>query len=293
MQFIADYAHRGVEYYINRTYRVNGMHHRILELNNNTIEYWDSEDDKEVIVLVHGFGAEAKYQWYLQIPFLRKNFRVIMPNLLYFGNSRNDEGHYKVQDQVEMIHDLLSELRIEKPLFMGASYGGLISAEFTRQFDDVQQLVLLGAPIKFMYDEDQERVIRMFDVDDPEDIFVPKDAAMMKKLMHASNGKPTIIPSYFLQPFHQQFYAPTLKEKNQLFRELVKLRDEFALYEYSFDIPVHLIWGDNDPVVPKERAELLKQHFGDKATLDIIENGGHMVNMMKPEKFNDLLNKYL
>ena len=30
----------------------------------DTIEYWDNELDKPVLLLVHGFGASTKFQWF-------------------------------------------------------------------------------------------------------------------------------------------------------------------------------------------------------------------------------------
>ena len=36
-------------------------------INGDTIEYWDNETDKPALVLVHGFGATTRFQWFKQV----------------------------------------------------------------------------------------------------------------------------------------------------------------------------------------------------------------------------------
>jgi pimeloyl-ACP methyl ester carboxylesterase len=290
---VAKVAHYGVEVYVNKFYKDNGMHRRIAEFRDNIIEYWDTESDLPPFLLVHGFGAEAKYQWYLQVSLLSKKFRLIMPNLLYFGNSKNTSGKYTVYDQVEMLKGFLGHLNVSSTKLLGASYGGLIGIELATQTKLVNELFLMGAPIKFMYEADTERVSKMFEIDEVHELFVPSNPVQLKKLIHASSGKPSWIPSFFLTPFQEQFYEGTREEKKQLLEQLLAIRDEFSEKDYRTDIPVHLIWGTNDPIVPLDRAEMLREHIGDSCTIDIIKDGGHMANMVKPKPFNRLLKKYL
>lgn len=289
---VARVAHYGVEVYVNKFYKDNGMHRRIISFGENEIEYWDTETDLPPFLLVHGFGAEAKYQWYLQLSLLSKRYRLIMPNLLYFGNSKNKSGKFAVQDQVEMMEGFLKELNLSSVKLLGASYGGLIGIELATQTKLVNELFLMGAPIKYMYEKDHERVSEMFDIDSVHELFVPSNPVQMKKLIHASSGKPSWIPSFFLTPFQEQFYEGTIEEKRQLLEQLIAIREDYAEKDYRLNIPVHLIWGTNDPLVPFDRAQKLKEHLGDSCTLDAIKDGGHMANMVKPKKFNRLLKKY-
>jgi pimeloyl-ACP methyl ester carboxylesterase len=290
---VAKVAHYGVEVYVNKFFKDNGLHRRIAEFDDNVIEYWDTESDLPPFLLVHGFGAEAKYQWYLQLAILSKKYRVIMPNLLYFGNSKNTSGKYTVQDQVEMLRGLLNHLKVSSTKLLGASYGGLIGIELTTQTSLVNELYLMGAPIKYMYNEDTERLSEMFEIDDVHELFVPSNPVQLKKLIHASSGKPSWIPSFFLTPFQKQFYEGTRDEKKQLLEQLIAIRDEFAEKDYRTNLPVHLIWGTNDPIVPMDRAEKLKEHIGNSCTIDSIKDAGHMANLVKPKRFNRLLKKYM
>jgi pimeloyl-ACP methyl ester carboxylesterase len=289
----AKVAYYGVEVYVNKFYKDNGMHRRIVEFGDNVIEYWDTETELPPFLLVHGFGAEAKYQWYLQIALLSKRFRVIMPNLLYFGNTKNRSGKFTVQDQVEMLVDFLNHLNISDIKLLGASYGGLIGIELASQKDIVNELFLMGAPVKYMYKDDIDRVSKIFEIEELHELFIPSNPTQLKKLIHASNGKPSWIPSFFLKPFQEQFYEGSRKEKEQLLKHLIAVRDELKEKEYQISLPIHLIWGTNDPIVPLDRAEKLKEHIGDTCTIDAIKNGGHMANLVKPKSFNRILKRYL
>lgn len=53
-----------------------------------TFTYWDNNNDKPVLIILHGFGATTEFQWYKQVNELGKHFRIVMPNLLYFGLKR-------------------------------------------------------------------------------------------------------------------------------------------------------------------------------------------------------------
>lgn len=61
------------------------LHKKVIH--DDTVEYWDNELEKPALVLLHGFGATTRYQWFRQVEMLSKNYRVILPNLLHFGNS--------------------------------------------------------------------------------------------------------------------------------------------------------------------------------------------------------------
>lgn len=288
---LAHFAFTKVENYIDGRYSRIAMHPHMKEFNGYRSEYWDTNTEKPVLLLIHGFGAEAKYQWFEQIELLETKYRLLMPNLLYFGNTKTEE-RYKVQDQVMYVKDLLDFLDIQSCTILAASYGGLVGMEFTRQFPDrVNRITILGAPVKFIYDSDQKRVKDLFQINRIHDLFIPEDPKGLGVLMSASHGKRIYIPNYFFRPFHDKFYGTTSEHKNKLMDELISIRNQYAEHEYDFDIPIHLIWGSNDPIVPVDRAQKLKEYLGDRATLNVIPKGGHMANMVKPKMFNGLIKR--
>lgn len=260
------------------------------------IEYWDNEvEGKPVFLIIHGLGANAKYQWFDQLNVIKDDFRIIIPNLLHFGDTKPERAIHGVQDQVDMIQFFMKELGISRYHLMGASYGGLISGEIANNYpNQVEKLILVDAAIKFVYESDTTRVMNLFDVPSIPEFFAPDSYHGLRKLVAATVGKKGIVPPAFTMPrFHEELYMKNLKHKRMVVHRMVQVREEYQNHEYKFSMPVHLIWGEFDQLIPPDRGQRFLEHIGGNATLDIIKGGGHMPNMNKVRVFNRLLKKYL
>lgn len=260
----------------------------------DTVEYWDNELDKPALVLIHGFGATTRYQWFRQVELLSEKYRIILPNLLHFGNSVPGSDKYEVADQVQMVKNLVDELKLDRFVLGGISYGGLISIEFANLYPTkVEKLMIFDAPIKFMYVSDIENVCKTFKVDSVEDLFVPETPRGLKKLWYLSSSKRSFIPSFFFREFHEKMYAGNKSEKRKLMQALLSGMDEYAKHDYLLSMPILLIWGSNDMLIPAERGKMLHDYLGENAEFHIVFKGGHMVNLNKTKEFNEILSGWL
>jgi pimeloyl-ACP methyl ester carboxylesterase len=260
----------------------------------DTIEYWDNELDKPVLLLVHGFGASTKFQWFKQVGWLAEHYRIVMPNLLHFGNTRPGKQKFEVADQVDMVHNLISSLNIETYSVCGVSYGGLVSLELAVNYPKgIEKVIAFDTPVKYMYAEDLDTVCKRFDVPSVEELFAPSDEKGLKKLMYLASMKKSIVPAGWMTDFYQALYAVNLEDKRKLITQSIAGLEEYSKHEYNLDIPVLLIWGDNDPVVPVDRGVLLSEHIGKNAKLEIIKNGAHMPNLTKRRQFDRILKAFL
>lgn len=296
MGVIANISYFIANRHIDGKFRRANMKHRIQDSDRYYIEYWDNEvEGKPVFLIIHGLGAKTKYQWFDQLKVIKDDFRIIIPNLLHFGKSFPKEAKYSVRDQVEMLQFFLRQLGVSKYHLMGASYGGLISGEIANNFpEQVERLFLVDAAIKYMYESDKERVQNLFDVPSIPEFFVPDSYQGLKKLIAASVGKKGMVPPAFTMPrFYEELYATNFEDKRKIVSALLSIREEYEQHEYHFSMPVHLIWGEYDQLVPPDRGQRFWEHLDKKATLDIIKGGGHMPNMNKARAFNRLLKNYL
>lgn len=263
-------------------------------INGDTIEYWDNETDKPALVLLHGFGATTRFQWFKQVEMLSENYRLILPNLFHFGNSFPAGEKFKVTDQVDLVKTLVDDLKLEKFTLTGVSYGGLVSAEFANLHQErIEKLVIMDAPIKFMYASDIENVCKVFKVPSVEELFVPSKPKGLKKLWHLSSSKKTIMPAFLFKEFYDRMYSGSKENKRKLMTELLAGMDEYAKHEYNLSVPVLLVWGSNDMVVPAERGKMLDDYLGENSEFQVIFKGGHMVNLNKTKEFNVILNEFL
>lgn len=289
-------AFRMVNRYIDQKFEKSGLELRTIESPNFHIEYWDNNaEDRPVFLVLHGFGASAKYQWFKQLKVLSNDYRVIIPNLMYFGNSRPKSEKYSISDQINLVQELLGELKVTNYSIMGASYGGLLTLEMSNKYpEQVDRIIIVDAPIKFMYPSDIKRICDSFNEEKIENIFIPKEPIGMRKLLYITRGKETFVPQFILKDFHSDFYTgPSREGKIKLMQDLVESHAYLENRVYNIEVPVLLIWGETDLIIPPDRGALLHEYLGSNSEFHIIEDGGHMPNINKSKVFNRILRDFL
>jgi len=84
-----------------------------------------------VVVLVHGFGSEARFDWGNVILPLAEHHRVIALDQIGFGASDKPFVDYSIQTYVDFLGEFLRTLKIQEFTLAGESLGGWISALYT------------------------------------------------------------------------------------------------------------------------------------------------------------------
>src|SRR6201992_805407 len=98
-----------------------------------------------VILLIHGIGDNST-TWETVQSTLAQRFTVIAVDLLGHGESDKPRACYSIAAYANGMRDLLSVLDIERVTVVGHSLGGGVAMQFTYQFPQlVERLVLVGA----------------------------------------------------------------------------------------------------------------------------------------------------
>ena len=101
------------------------------------------------VVFLHGSGpgVTAYANWNKLFPILKKDFRVIAPDMVGFGYTERVEGQtYSMRVWVQQTKDLFDALGIEKANLVGNSFGGALAMSFAINYPErVNKLVLMGA----------------------------------------------------------------------------------------------------------------------------------------------------
>lgn len=124
---------------------------------NTTISY--AEYGKgTAVVLLHGF-LENQHMWEEFIPELSKKQRVITIDLLGHGQTECLGYVHSMEDNADMVHSILLELRVRKAVFVGHSMGGYVALAFAELYPDYMKgLVLLNSTSRA--DSDERKVNR-------------------------------------------------------------------------------------------------------------------------------------
>jgi pimeloyl-ACP methyl ester carboxylesterase len=281
------------DYYSGHVLKKNGLHFHVANLDKCYISYWDTETDKPPLILIHGFGTSGNFQWFKESAALSENFRLIIVNLLYFG-SKPKEPTYTVKGQIEAIQGLLEKLKLDSYLLCGASYGGLIAAEIALQNPEkVKKLVLLDTPLKFLTEEDTRNVCQKNGIDNPEELFVPSTPEMFKKLMSITYLKSPKMPKSMVRSFYKNTYQNEYENLRKMYQSYLEENKVFAMKSYYFKMPVLLIWGEEDRLVPLHVGKELKNHIGQNARLETVPNAAHLPNLENEKAVNKLLLSFL
>ena len=103
--------------------------------------------DGPVVVLLHGLGNNHK-SWSFVLKHLGSSVRVVVPDLLGFGDAPKPNIEYSPADHAKAVIATLDSLSVKNTLIAGHSMGCIVAVEVAAQRPDlVSQLVLAGAPI--------------------------------------------------------------------------------------------------------------------------------------------------
>jgi pimeloyl-ACP methyl ester carboxylesterase len=287
-------AHRITKQYAERKFNHGGLKDHLVTIDAFQIEYWDSESEKPPIVLVHGFGTSPTIQWFRQVKALSETHRVIVPNLLYFGDSRPiGLARYELQSQVDLVKALLKYLEIESYVLCGVSYGGLVAGEVARQSEtQIEKLILFDAPLKFYGQADIDHVCKTYDVSKIQDFFVPYNHRGLKKLIRAGFYRAPPIPSPFLRSIYDAQYKPVANDLRQLLIKLQSEEEKYATMEYNFTFPMLILWGAHDDIVRINRGQEMRAYFP-TSQFASFEKSKHFPNIEQHRKFNQTLTSFL
>lgn len=114
---------------------------------NTQISYSDSGKGTAV-VLLHGF-LENKTMWDVYVTELSKRNRIITIDLLGHGKTESLGYVQTMEENADVIHEVLSKLRIRKAILVGHSMGGYVALAFAELYpENMKGLVLLNSTSK-------------------------------------------------------------------------------------------------------------------------------------------------
>ncbi|MGB3773255.1 MAG: alpha/beta hydrolase [Rhodococcus sp. (in: high G+C Gram-positive bacteria)] len=255
-----------------------------------------------VVLLIHGIGDSSE-TWTDVLPHLASKYTVIAPDLLGHGLSDKPRADYSVAAYANGIRDLLVTLGIESVSVVGHSLGGGVAMQFGYQFPEmVERLVLVSAG---GVTKDVHPALRLMATP------VVNEAFKLLRLpgaMSLLGLAGSVIDKLDGTPFHP---GAIVHDTPDLFRVLNNLLDSTAYDAYlrtlravvdwrgqvvtmldrcylTENLPVQLIWGDEDTVIPVGHAHLAHAAMPG-SRMDVFHGAGHFPYRDDPMRFLDVL----
>jgi pimeloyl-ACP methyl ester carboxylesterase len=217
-----------------------------------------------VVVLVHGLGGRAE-DWRNLAPYLAKaGFRVYMPDLIGFGRSDCPKYFpYSVHEEAAVAVDFLDAMGLKQVDLGGWSMGGWVA-----------QLVAVEHP---------ERISRLILFDsaglavkpawDPA-LFTPTTAAELVELNALLTPHPRPVPGFVARDILRLSRANDWVMQRTL-TKMFTAEDVTDKLLPELKMPVLLVWGAEDHIVPLDQAETMHRLIP-QSQLDAIAGCGHL-----------------
>ncbi|KAH7434175.1 hypothetical protein KP509_06G004100 [Ceratopteris richardii] len=279
-----------------------GLQHVSLQVDHQTtIACWCEKTETEeaidisrpALVLLHGFATSAVWQWYEQVSPLKRNFRIFIPDLVFFGSSTTTSSERSEIFQAQMIAKTMKKMNVSSYSVVGTSYGGFVAYRLAHLFPSTVEKVVIANSGVCITPKDNQELLERAKMGSVEDLLLPRSPQAFRTLSSLSIHRlPPFLFSFLLQSIIQYFYVEGREAKAELLQGItLGLENADALP--SVPQKVLLIWGDHDGIFPPAMAYEIKKHLGEKAELMIISDAAHCVQMEKPKEFNSIVEKFL
>jgi len=236
---------------------------------NTKISYTD-QGKGNAVVLLHGF-LENSTMWNYLAPVLAKKNRVICVDLLGHGQSDCLGYIHSMEDMADAVHQVISELKIRKAVFVGHSMGGYVALAIAELYPELMKgLVLLNSTSRA--DSDERIANRTRAIKAVKQNYV---AAVRMSIANLFSEENRTKLSEQIEWVREEALQTSLQGIIAA-QEGMKLRKDQEVILHFATYPILLILGKKDPVLNYE--ENLEQIEGTNVKL-ISFNDGHMSHL--------------
>ena len=244
---------------------------------------YENKDSKHWVTFVHGAGGSSSI-WFKQIRDFQKQYNVLLLDLRGHGNIKTTvkpkfRQKYTFSALANDILEVLDYLKIEKSHFVGISLGTILIRQLAEMYPDrVQSMILGGAILKmnfrsqvlmkvgnvFKYVLPYLVLYRFFAF-----VIMPKDNHKQSRLLFINEAK--------------KLYQKEFIKWFKLTAEINPILKWFRQMELN--IPTLYVMGEEDYMFLPSVRIVVEKHFK-SSQLFVIEQCGHVVNVEKPNAFN-------
>ncbi|XP_059641570.1 uncharacterized protein LOC132283604 [Cornus florida] len=279
------------------SFSYSGLKSRTTDLGDGTVMHcWvprKHKPKKPTLIIIHGIGANAMWQWNDFVSPLISKFNLYVPDLVFFGESSTTRPERTESFQAECVMRTMEAHGVRRMSVVGLSYGGFVAYSMAAQFPEAVERVVIGCAGVCLEDKDMEEgMFKVQSVEAATEILLPQTPQKMRELMRLSFYKPPkTMPSCFLNDFIDVLCTDYRQEKKELMLALHKDRKVSDLPKITQ--PTLIIWGEQDQIFPLELGHRLKRHLGEDAQLVVIKDVGHAINMERPKELYKHMKSFL
>ncbi len=227
----------------------------------------------EVLLLLHGFGGD-KDNWPLYAFKLARRYRVIIPDLPGFGDSRRDgTADYRIAAQAVRLREFIRALGIERLHVGGNSMGGFLALKFALVYPEtVTTLALLNnAGVRGTNKSELELAAER-----GESPLTVSNMQEFEELLAFIVHRPILVPGALKRVLgenaiaHREFLDSIFWSLTEEIQDR-PLNDEL----HRVSAPTLILWGRHDRLIDVSCAEVMARKIPDNRCI-VFEGTGHV-----------------
>ncbi|CAN0918365.1 4,5:9,10-diseco-3-hydroxy-5,9,17-trioxoandrosta-1(10),2-diene-4-oate hydrolase [Linum grandiflorum] len=284
--------------YLRRCFSGAGLSEQTIDTDSTTtIKFWGPSShniEKPTLVLIHGFGPVAVWQWGRQVQSFAPHYNLYLPDLVFFGESYTTSSRRSEVFQAETVAALLENVGVKRYSVVGTSYGGFVAYHMARMWAERVDKVVIASSGVNMRHKDNEELVKRGKVETISDLMLPQTPTQLRALLDvAANRNLRLVPAFILRDFVHKLYADKRNEKLELLKGLTLGQDD-SVNLSPLRQDVLLIWGEEDKIFPVRMSHELKGLTGEKnVKLEIMKKASHVPQIEYPTKFNAIVKTFL
>jgi pimeloyl-ACP methyl ester carboxylesterase len=251
-----------------------------------------------VLLLIHGMAGSLD-TWRSVVDPLAANATVLAVDLPGHGSSGPGGGDYSLGSLAAGLRDVLTMLGHERATLIGHSLGGGIAMQFSYQFPEMtERLVLVSSGGLGL---EVNPVLRAASLPGAS-LFLSVTAGATRRAsglagraLRAAHSPPSpavdeLVRSYasLADADRRSAFLATVRSVVGLSGQTVRAGDRLYLAK---DLPVLLIWGADDPIIPVEHARAAHDLLP-HSTLAVFDGVRHFPQVEAPQQFVEALEDF-
>lgn len=243
------------------------------------------------LLFLHGVGSDLS-QWENNYPYFLERYRVLGIDLPGFGKSDKPQLEYSFEFYANTIIKFLDKLCIGKINLVGHSFGGHLTLYLAIHFPERLSKIIIvdSAGIQQFTDEQKKYILMQYNINK----LINVTAEELRFGLKLSFVK-------WLDVYEETVQRRIALSKSAEYRQYAfavhkciraMLRQNVKNELYKIQLPVLIIWGEKDSLVPvifgQEAHQLIQN-----SKLKVIPDSGHFPMIEKAKEFNQSVSNFI
>jgi pimeloyl-ACP methyl ester carboxylesterase len=255
-----------------------GIHSHYAQVGPYRVHYFEGGQGPPLI-FVHGLEAES-LNWVQPMLDLRSRFHVYAVDLLGHGQTQQPDIAYSIAQQSEMLRQFLATQDINSADLVGVSMGGWIVLKLATEHPEVVNRIVVAdaAGLKFQTNVTVETFLPRT----PEEL-----TAFLAVLTPRQYYVPYPITRHFLHQVTERAWIT-----RRIFKSILTYQDVLDGKLQGVNIPVLILWGKEEKLIPMSVGEQMKQQLPNSSLL-VCTDSGHLALFECWKKFEPEVAEFL